>query len=326
MLNTKINLNKNKGFTLVELLVVIIILSVISSVSIPVYLNYNNKSRESATKIEMSSVAKALSLFQADNEDYPSDTASLSAYLKSIPVKDSFKIDYVYEASDDLSSYTFTSFGIDKTEGTGDDIVFEDGIMIKQGKYAVAEEEDSALYESDFSTMDGIKIIKGDGWTIKNNKLTAITTGKMKAIFNGTNGKDYTIQTNAVLNSGQSYGIYYRAKEYAIAKPPENSISGYLFQFDPGLFNTFNVKKVINGIEVDTPIKKVNMPAGFDINAIHDIEIEILGERQVIKVDGNQIMDFSDNTFTEGIVGVKVGGTAANPANIEFNKVTVTEK
>jgi len=320
MLNTKINLNKNKGFTLVELLVVIIILSVISSVSIPVYLNFNNKSKESATKIEMSSVAKALSLFQADNEVYPSDTASLSAYLKSIPAKDSFKIDYVYEASDDLSSYTFTSFGIDKTEGTGDDIVFEDGIMIKQGKYAVAEEEDSALFESDFADMSGLKVIMGI-WNTSAGYLKSTNENyQNRAVFGDESWQDYEIKTTASLIKGDGYGIYYRLK---VDPLDQDKITGYIFQYDPRLGNKFVVRKVTNGYE-SNPIQSVDMPSGFSIfDTQHELSISVEGNRHIIKVDGANVMDFNDSSFASGQAGFRSWGykTDVSIYNTEVNSI-----
>ena len=43
----------------------------------------------------------------------------------------------------------------------------------------------------------------------------------------------------------------------------------------------------------------------FNPTATHSIEIEVIGTKQVIKVDGVQVLKFNDSTFTEGSVGVR---------------------
>jgi len=129
-----------KGFTLVELLIVIIILSVLSGIAIPVYLNFSNRAKESAAKTEMSNIANALGLYKADNEDYPSDFNDdiLIGYLKDYKTTDVWGNSYVYVSGSDHQTYTLTSYGINEIEGGSpdDDIVFENGNMTLQGKYS----------------------------------------------------------------------------------------------------------------------------------------------------------------------------------------------
>lgn len=47
------------------------------------------------------------------------------------------------------------------------------------------------------------------------------------------------------------------------------------------------------------------MGTDFDITAEHDIEISVVGDQHVVIVDGVKVMDFTDNTYTEGSVGVR---------------------
>jgi len=130
---------KEEGFTLVELMVVIIILAVLTGVAIPTYLALRDRSREIATESSMNNIALALSIYDADNEsfpltgDYPGDLESRD-YMKYVPENDSWGNALQY-SSQDGSTYTLESFGSDGADGGGDDIVFVDGLMAESGSF-----------------------------------------------------------------------------------------------------------------------------------------------------------------------------------------------
>ena len=85
-----------KGFTLVELMIVIIILAVLTGIAVPSYMALRNRARESATESEMKNIATALELHQADLEDYPTtaeytaNPSAIAAYMDPIPAADSW--------------------------------------------------------------------------------------------------------------------------------------------------------------------------------------------------------------------------------------------
>jgi len=127
---------KDKGFTLVELLIVVIILGVLSAIAIPSYMSLRTRAREAGTKAEMANIATALELYNADNEAYPATTFSAMAtaveaggYMVDVPETDKFGNPYTYTV-DASGSYTLTS-----SNGSGTDIVFEDGQMTSGGDY-----------------------------------------------------------------------------------------------------------------------------------------------------------------------------------------------
>jgi general secretion pathway protein G len=118
---------KQKGFTLVELMVVIIILAVLTGIAIPSYLALRNRAREQATRSEMQNIATAISVYEADHEEFPTgvdigdledaleadDLSGTGAYMANVPTKDAWNDDYSYTSADG-SSYTLSSNG-----GTG---------------------------------------------------------------------------------------------------------------------------------------------------------------------------------------------------------------
>lgn len=177
-----------------------------------------------------------------------------------------------------------------------------------------AGETANVLYASSFDDQSGLNKLMGK-WNVANGTLNNIPGQENRIAFGDSAWKDYEIKTSAVLKQGNGYGIYYRADG-------KSNISGYVFQYDPGLGNKFVVRKVINGQE-QSPFQTASMPAGFPIyNQSHDISIAVVGDRTVIKMDNQTIMDFRDTSFASGSGGFRTwGATEAN-----FDNLSVAQK
>ena len=109
---------KEKGFTLVELMVVIIILAVLTGIAIPSYLMLRSRARIQATRSEMQNIGTALEMYSADNEDvlpalgtWNTDLEAPVAYMADVPTHDAWGVApanaYVYALIAD--GYTLTS-------------------------------------------------------------------------------------------------------------------------------------------------------------------------------------------------------------------------
>lgn len=66
------------GFTLVELLVVIVVLAVLAAIVLPKFMDSSARSKESALKSDLKLTRTAISLFQADIGIYPESLADLA--------------------------------------------------------------------------------------------------------------------------------------------------------------------------------------------------------------------------------------------------------
>src|SRR2546430_13549958 len=71
-----------RGFTLVEMLVVIAIIGMIMGLIGPRVLNYLSESRVKATRIQIQSFSSALDLFHLDAGRYPSTAEGLAALVR----------------------------------------------------------------------------------------------------------------------------------------------------------------------------------------------------------------------------------------------------
>ncbi len=80
-----------RGFTLVELMIVVAVMSVLTAIAIPKFADMVRKSREATIKGNLGAIRGALSIYYADMEGkYPSDDMSSLAtnhkYLTTLPV------------------------------------------------------------------------------------------------------------------------------------------------------------------------------------------------------------------------------------------------
>ena len=75
-----LNIKKNeKGFTLIETMVVVAIVGIISSIAVPNFLSYKVKARDAVAKADLKNAMKFLDLYFIDNDTYPETSDSLLA-------------------------------------------------------------------------------------------------------------------------------------------------------------------------------------------------------------------------------------------------------
>lgn len=74
---------KNEGFTLLELLVVLVILGLLAAVVTPQVLNYLGRARTQAAALQIHSLSEALDLYRLDIGRYPSEQEGLGALVQS---------------------------------------------------------------------------------------------------------------------------------------------------------------------------------------------------------------------------------------------------
>lgn len=72
------NKTKNTGFTIVELLIVIVVIGILAAITIVAYSGIQNRANDSAVQSDLSAMAKKIALFHVDNGRYPNTTGELN--------------------------------------------------------------------------------------------------------------------------------------------------------------------------------------------------------------------------------------------------------
>jgi len=130
---------KEKGFTLVELLIIVVVVAVLMGLSIQTFTLLKDRARETATETEMGNITKALQIYVTVLSIYPAEgdfpeALEVAGIMKNVPESDIWENLYQYSSIAGIT-YTLESFGIDQVDGGGDDIVYINGIMIEDGAY-----------------------------------------------------------------------------------------------------------------------------------------------------------------------------------------------
>lgn len=126
---------RNHGFTLLELLVVIVIIGLLAGLVAPRYFEQIGKSNGKIARAQIDALDKALDQYRLDVGRYPSTEQGLSVlvskppnvekwdgpYLKKDVPPDPWSRPYGYKALGGRSGYEITSLGLDgEAGGTGE--------------------------------------------------------------------------------------------------------------------------------------------------------------------------------------------------------------
>jgi len=132
-----------KGFSLIELMIVIIIMGLLASLIMPNLIGQSEQAKQKLTCVQMHALSDALKSFKIANGTYPTTTEGINALIKNpdptiytsypssgfldskkVPT-DPWKDEYIYIKTND--SFDIISLGADKKEGgnnEGKDIKF----------------------------------------------------------------------------------------------------------------------------------------------------------------------------------------------------------
>ncbi|TCD22408.1 type II secretion system protein GspG [Pseudomonas sp. IC_126] len=132
-----LNERKQRGFTLIEIMVVVVILGILAALVVPQVMNRPDQAKVTVAKGDIKAISAALDMYKLDNYSYPSTQQGLDAlvekpggnpqpknwnrdgYLKRVP-KDPWGNDYQYLSPGTQGQFDLYSYGADGKQGGSD--------------------------------------------------------------------------------------------------------------------------------------------------------------------------------------------------------------
>jgi len=106
-------MKKINGFTLIEILVVVTIISLMTATAAVTYTAFLKQSRDAKRKADLGQISAALEMYRSNNDTYPttglSQLTAPTVYIQSIPI-DPKNPTYTYYYSGTASDYTLGSY------------------------------------------------------------------------------------------------------------------------------------------------------------------------------------------------------------------------
>lgn len=111
----KVNKLTAKGFTIVELLIVIVIIGILATIGFVAFSGAQNKANRSAAQSTLSQVKSKLGEYYAENNTYPADKQAVKNYLTSDAGGNNTSLDGKFGAATDTNFV----YACDATDGCG---------------------------------------------------------------------------------------------------------------------------------------------------------------------------------------------------------------
>ena len=296
--------NTRNGFTLVEIMIVVGIIATISAIALPNLLRAKQKSAEKTCRANRQALLfEEIAFIQRNNRPSVSIEelrGSSERLYNTVRCPQAGVYFWVDPPADDPNLF-HTVIGCSRH---GIDTTVEENEQFYQ----------RVVYHTDFEGDKEWQTVRGS-WDIGGGTARNARRGENRVFTGSEKWEDYIVTTKAKLNQGPGYGIYFRSTD-------PKRVDGYILQIDPGYGRgKILFREIRNGRE-RSPFARANPPKGFDWNAEHQVEIKVEGDTFTAYIDGKEVLQASDDTYKNGMVGLRTWGKT----KAEFTEMEVREK
>jgi type IV pilus assembly protein PilE len=110
-------MNKSSGFTLIEVMIVVVIIGILAAIAIPNYNDYITRSKVTEAVASLSDARVRMEQYFQDNRYYNTDGSATAACGASVTVASTPNFDFACVAAANGQAYTWTATG--KSSMTG---------------------------------------------------------------------------------------------------------------------------------------------------------------------------------------------------------------
>jgi len=303
------------GFTLIEVMIVVVIIGVVASFAIPQYLIYIQTAEETACLVERGQANRAIIAFINDHQEAQFTSLSQLANTRFYEEAPNcphggewLVVQPEHPSGTPTIACSLHFWPGEGTTGSGEGLMGSDDFEDGSGEWTETG--------SDWKVVDGT-YIGGNEWG---------SSWGNRTFFGDEGWTDYTVELDANLMNGQGggygYGVYIRAQDY-------ENLNAYVFQYDAGYGSNgaFLFRKIVDGNE-QSPFARVDAPEGYDWNGEDKhITVEVSGNTfsaYVSDVNGgtSPAVQGTDSSYSEGAIGLRTWGSA----QAGFDNIQVSEQ
>lgn len=293
-----------RGFTLMELFVSLAVVAVLASFAMPRYAEVIERTKSTECQVTRANAQRAEEIYIGQNEGRTASTLELvqKGYLDRMP------------RCVAGGSLVWLSTAPVKMACSLHDAAPASAATVAAAGAGGGSTPSDTYFSSDLSSMDGIDPLTG-AWRINGGVLTITSKGKSvnAAIVSTGPFTDYSTDLTATIASG-GFGVLYRASIDSGSK-----VSGYSFQLDAaGKIELWTIV----GSKPGELLAASAMPAGFPVVGVeHTITVDVEGTQSTFYVDGVQVMQVTDSTFSSGTSGIRQWGGTSSFDNIALAQI-----
>ena len=142
---TKLRNKLNEGFTLVEILIVVVIIGILAAVAIPTYFKYVERGYASDAKVQIKNILENSKLYYSENDEFPEDVKIMNeGGYANVPEatlrKWDFTLDLTYDEGTGAVTGSVTAESLEEMKGGVGKVLVYDVVMGKFMGYGTNEE------------------------------------------------------------------------------------------------------------------------------------------------------------------------------------------